>query len=104
MHALVIYESMFGNTEKVAATIGEALAAHGRTDVVEVGHAPDVIDDDIDLLVVGGPTHVHGMKSPEHARRRDEAGQRTDRLPRHGCAGVDRLVATGSARRSDGHL
>jgi flavorubredoxin len=62
MRALVIYESLYGNT----ATIGEAIATSLRTHGVEV-HACAVSDISpdaaavVDLLVLGGPTHAHGM-------------------------------------------
>jgi hypothetical protein len=63
MRALVIYESMFGNTKRIALAVAEGLAQHVETEAVEVGLAPLAIGPDIDLLVVGGPTHVHGMTS-----------------------------------------
>lgn len=68
MRALVIYESMFGNTQRVAKAIGRGLAARVSVDVVEVGHAPQRVDDDVDLVVVGGPTHAFGLSS-ERTRR-----------------------------------
>jgi hypothetical protein len=68
MRALVIYESMFGNTQRVAEAIGRGLAARVSVDVVEVGHAPRQVDDDVDLVVVGGPTHAFGLSS-ERTRR-----------------------------------
>jgi len=61
MHALVVYESMYGNTQEIAEAIGQGLAGTARVDVVEVGSAPATIADDIDLLVVGGPTHAFSM-------------------------------------------
>jgi flavodoxin len=62
VHAVVIYESMFGNTRAVAEAIGEGLAAQGMAvEIQEVGHAPLTPDPRIDLLVVGGPTHAFGM-------------------------------------------
>lgn len=61
MRALVVYESMYGNTRKVAQAIAEGLAERLAVKTVEVGEAKQEIPDDVDLLVVGGPTHVHGM-------------------------------------------
>ena len=71
MHALVIVESSFGNTRKV----GEAVAAGLGPDtvVVDVVGAPHHLDDDLDLVVVGGPTHAFGMSRP--ATRADAARQ-----------------------------
>jgi hypothetical protein len=64
MRALVVYESMFGNTRAVAGAIAEGLLEHVRTDLVEVGAAPHEPDARVDLLVVGGPTHAFGMSRP----------------------------------------
>jgi len=64
MRALVVYESMFGNTEAIAGAIAVGLPEHVDVETVEVGTAPSVIGDDLDLIVVGGPTHAFGMSRP----------------------------------------
>ena len=61
MRALVVVESMFGNTRAVADAIAEGL---GGADVVDVRDAPEVIPEDVGLVVVGGPTHAFGMTRP----------------------------------------
>lgn len=61
MRALVVYESMYGNTHAVADAIGRGLARAGDVTVVPVDRAGAPPLDDLDLVVVGGPTHVHGM-------------------------------------------
>ena len=61
MKALVVYESMFGNTEQVAQAITAGLAAHGDVNLVEVTKAPPEITEPVDLIVVGGPTHAFSM-------------------------------------------
>jgi flavodoxin len=56
MKALVVYDSQFGNTERVAYAVGEAL---GETHQVQVARAGDLTTDQLqglDLLVVGSPT------------------------------------------------
>lgn len=73
MRALVIYESMFGNTQQVANAVGEGLASILPTDVVEVGYAEAAVPLDVSLLVVGGPTHAFGMSRPR--TRADAASQ-----------------------------
>jgi hypothetical protein len=73
MRALVIYESMFGNTKRVADAVAAGIRQHMPVEVVEVSHAPLAIDPELDLLVVGGPTHVHGMTT---ARTRSSAAER----------------------------
>ncbi len=59
MNSYVIYSSHAGNTARVAQVIADALASYGRADLV---HADEVatLPNDIDLLVVGGPTEGHG--------------------------------------------
>jgi hypothetical protein len=62
MKALVVFESMFGNTEKVAGSVAHGLQLEGvDTGLVEVRSAPHHLTADLDLLVVGGPTHAFGM-------------------------------------------
>jgi flavodoxin len=55
MKILVVYDSYFGNTEKVAQAIGEALgdAAVKRPGDVEAGELSG-----LDLLIVGSPTRA----------------------------------------------
>lgn len=62
--ALVIYESMYGNTEQIAKAIGEGLADSRTVEVLEVGTAPSGLLHDVGLIVVGGPTHAFGMSRP----------------------------------------
>jgi hypothetical protein len=65
MKALVVYESMFGNSEQVARAIAEGLAAYGEVVVQEVTTTTTgAVPDGVDLLVVGGPTHAMSMSRP----------------------------------------
>jgi len=83
MRALVVYESMFGNTKTIAQAVADGLAAFLPVELVEVGDAPITIADDIELLVVGGPTHAFGLTRPDTRRTalrqagRDLASART---------------------------
>ena len=61
MRALVVYESMYGNTHRIADAIGEGLSRHGEVAVLTVHEASADRLEGVDLLVVGGPTHGHGM-------------------------------------------
>lgn len=63
--ALVVYESVLGNTQAVAQAIAEGLGESRPVTVSEVAQAPDTIPPDVGLLVVGGPTHAFGMSRPE---------------------------------------
>jgi hypothetical protein len=77
---------MFGNTRAVAAAIADGIAAHLPVEALEVGAAPATLPDDVVLLVVGGPTHAHGMTTP---RTRTDAGERAG----------ERLVSRGQGMR-----
>lgn len=61
--AAIVYESMFGNTRRVAEAIADGLGDAVRVTVVRVKDAPEAFPD-IDLLLVGAPTHVHGLSRP----------------------------------------
>jgi flavodoxin len=60
MNALVIYNSKFGNTERIARAIGEALRTRAVVDVQQIAEVSS-ISPAFDLLVVGGPTQGHGV-------------------------------------------
>ena len=61
MKALVVYESMWGNTEMVARAVARGLGGGGPVEVADVsGEVPRELSG-IDLLVVGGPTHAFSM-------------------------------------------
>jgi len=65
MRALVVYESMFGNTELVAQAITTGLSEHMNVELLEVAKAPPAIVEPYDLVVVGGPTHAFSMTRPQ---------------------------------------
>jgi len=63
MRALVVYESMFGNTHTVADHIATGMGDGVHVIVVPVERATRELVAGADLVVVGGPTHVHGMST-----------------------------------------
>jgi hypothetical protein len=63
MRALIVYESMYGNTHVVADHIAEGLRSHFDSEVIPVEQATPERMQDVQLLVVGGPTHVHSLSS-----------------------------------------
>ena len=74
MRALVVHESMFGNTEQVAKAVARGLSQAGAdVTAVEVQQAPAVLPDTYDLLVVGAPTHAFSLSRP--ATRADAVRQ-----------------------------
>lgn len=76
MRAVVIYESMFGSTRRTAEAVAEGLGAIGEVRVASVAEADAALHEGADLLVVGAPTHVHGMSRP---RTRTAAREMTEK-------------------------
>lgn len=63
--ALVVFESMFGNTEAVARAVATGIARAGwEVRVGEVSDIPGAWVRDQDLLVVGAPTHAFSLSRP----------------------------------------
>jgi flavodoxin len=54
MKALIVYDSMYGNTEKIAKSIGGAFTDDVK--VLQAGEANPSELESIDLLIVGSPT------------------------------------------------
>ena len=120
MKALVVFESMWGNTATVAQAIAGGLGESMEVSVTDVASAPPDPGGEFDLIVAGGPTHAFSMSRPStradaHSRGAsygDEAvGLREwlDRLPtpthRQAIATFDTRVKTkfplpGSAAKS----
>jgi hypothetical protein len=92
MRALVVYESMWGNTRQVAEAVAAGLGARA----VEVHEAPVGEFYGLDLLVVGGPTHAFSMSrsSTRHdAVERGAAEGAEDRGIREWLAGLPEHLA-----------
>jgi hypothetical protein len=69
MSVLVVFESMWGNTRQVAEAAAKGLG--NDVQVVSVVEAPVPLPQDVDTLVLGGPTHAFSMS---RASTRQEAG------------------------------
>ena len=66
MSALVVVETYFGNTRHLADVVANGLRNDGiDTVVVAVEDAPTQLDDGIELLVIGAPTHDLGLSTAE---------------------------------------
>ena len=64
MKALVVFESMWGNTEEIAWAVARGLGEGTDVEVLDVsGEVPEDLSD-VGLLVVGGPTHAFSMSRP----------------------------------------
>lgn len=77
MRALVVYESMFGNTGAVAEAVAAGLAAHLSVEVSDVGAAPPAVPAEVALLVVGGPTHAFGLSRRSTRQSARDQGARS---------------------------
>lgn len=97
MRALVIYESMYGNTRSVAISVAAGLGGTHEVDLVPVSQATRELIARAGLVVVGGPTHMHGMSRAGSRRMAAEAarkpGSTLDLDPDAGSEGVRGLLA-----------
>jgi len=66
MKSLLIYDSQYGNTEKIAQSIAEVLKEHGDSIIVRVGNFKWEMLAGIDLLLVGSLTQ--GFRPTEALR------------------------------------
>lgn len=65
MRALVVYESHYGNTERIARAIAEGMSASADVVLSAIDDASQAAPTDVDLVVIGGPTHVFSMSRPQ---------------------------------------
>jgi flavodoxin len=63
MKALVVYESMFGNTEQIARAVAAGLGESVDVQQVEVTDAPTEPDPDV-VLIVAGRSHACVFDEP----------------------------------------
>ena len=66
--ALVVYESMYGNTARIAEAICTGLRESIQAEMIPAYRAAAEVPGDVRLLVVGGPTHAFSM-SRESSRQ-----------------------------------
>jgi len=84
MNAIVVYESVYGNTRAVAEAIAVGL---GGAPVMSTDETPADAPP-ADLLVVGGPTHVHGMATARSRRAAMDAAEATSAAPAMSATGL----------------
>ena len=66
MKVIVVYDSMFGNTKKVAEEIGKSISENKEREV-SVNDVKKVKADEVfnyDLILVGSPNHMGGPSRP----------------------------------------
>ena len=84
--ALIVVESYFGNTRAIAEAVAAGLIEGGvDAQVVDVSQAPSALPADLDLLVLGAPTHNRGM--PTSATRAKACEQTEPGEASHGIGG-----------------
>ncbi len=76
MRAVVVYESIYGNTRQVADAIGSGLKLVFDVSVVPVAEAGPGVLSGADLVVVGGPTHAHSMSQAATRRAAVETAEK----------------------------
>lgn len=55
MKTVIVYDSLYGNTQAIAQSIGQALP--GDVEVLQVAQANPAGLEAVDLLIIGSPTH-----------------------------------------------
>jgi menaquinone-dependent protoporphyrinogen IX oxidase len=78
MRALVVYESMYGNTHVVATNIAAGLRDTHEVTLVPVARATAELIAAADLLVVGAPTHLHGLSTVSSRQAARKAAAKPD--------------------------
>jgi Flavodoxin domain len=76
MKTVIVYESMYGNTRVIADAIGRGLGPENETVVVPLAEARPELLAEADLVVVGGPTHMHGISRAATRRSAAEAARK----------------------------
>jgi flavodoxin len=106
MNALIVYESMFGNTRRLAEAIADALKTAGVDAAIMPAHSAPSDLSDYGLVVIGAPTHAHSLpRSSSRTQAAEWAADPAKELtlePTAGTTGVrewlDRVMLVGNPR------
>lgn len=89
MDALLVVESWFGNTRTIADAIAQGLSQHGgRVQLISVEDAPAEVPANVDLVVLGAPTHNRGLSTDATRQKAIAAGAE------HAATGAQEWVDT----------
>jgi len=80
MRALIVYESMYGNTHKIATAISEGFDRSDDVTVVSADRLDRAALELADLVVLGAPTHAHGMPRASTRKAAVEAARKNPAL------------------------
>ncbi len=84
MQAVIVYESLYGNTRRIAEAVADGVheaAPDADVRCLEVSAASQDVTRSADLLVVGGPTHMHGLSSGLSRKLATSSTARKDKEP-----------------------
>jgi menaquinone-dependent protoporphyrinogen IX oxidase len=78
MRALVVYESMYGNTHAVASNVADGLRGTYEVTLAPVADATADLIAEADLVVVGAPTHMHQLSTASSRQTARKAAAKPD--------------------------
>jgi flavodoxin len=84
MKTLIVYDSLFGNTEQLAVVMARALMVYGPSRGGHVNETPFTQLRDVDLLILGCPTQQWNL-TPDMKIWLERAPQEALRGPRLAC-------------------
>jgi hypothetical protein len=90
MRAVIVYESMYGNTHLIADAIAKGMGPGNEVTVIPVSTATRELLNGADLVVAGGPTHVHGISRASTRKAAvEQAGKSAGQLTLDASATAD---------------
>ncbi|MCY7325960.1 MAG: flavodoxin domain-containing protein [Microbacteriaceae bacterium] len=72
MKTVIVYESMFGNTRRIAGAIAEGMGPEASVEVVGVNSERMDAIGDADLVIIGAPTHAHSLSTSSSREEAEE--------------------------------
>lgn len=102
MRAVVIYESLFGNTRVIAEAVADGLRVARQDVAVECRRVDESGDlpHDVDLVVLGAPTHFWGLTKSVTRTMEGQYERRWMRAPSVNGDGETRQAATTTGMRT----
>jgi len=102
LKTVIVFESMFGNTEKLAREMGDGFAAEGvQVVLADVRHVRREDFAGCDLIVLGAPTHAFTLSRPSTRADAVRQGAQESRASlglREWLASLDEVLGAGTTR------